>query len=77
MEYFKKHGWIAGMAILVDFIAFKYWQSYLSSGAIYDGKHGVTFLGEATYGHLAGATLGAVILSYYFIKSVVNFKRAH
>jgi len=77
MEYFKKHGWIAVMAVIFDFIAFKYWKSYLTDGSIYDGKHGISFFGEASYGHLAGATLGAVILSYYFIKSLVQFNRAH
>ncbi|KEI71289.1 hypothetical protein GV64_11555 [Endozoicomonas elysicola] len=60
------------MMILVDFIAFKYWQRYLSSGAIHDGKHGLTFLGEATVGHLVGATTGAILLTYYVIKVLFN-----
>jgi hypothetical protein len=75
MGYFKKYGWIAGMAILVDFIAFKYWQSYLFSGSVHDGRHGITFLGEATYGHLIGVTLGAIVLTYYFIKTLVVTNR--
>lgn len=72
MEYLKKNGWLACMTILVDFIAFKYWQSYIVTGTVHDGKHGITFFGEASYGHLAGVTLGAIVLSYYFVKSVLK-----
>ena len=72
MEYLKKHGWLAVMAILFDFIAFKYWQSYLVTGTVHDGKHGIIFFGESAYGHLAGATLGGIVLTYYFFKSLVK-----
>jgi hypothetical protein len=75
MKYLKKHGWIAGMAILVDVLAIKYWQSYLATGSVHDGKHDVTFVGEATIGHLAGTTLGAIVLTYFFIQSLVKFNR--
>ena len=73
--YLKNHGWVAGMALLLDIIAFHYWRSFIETDSVHDGKHGITFFGEATYGHLAGASLGAAVLSFYFIKSVVQFRR--
>ncbi len=61
------------MAVAIDFVAVKWWYSYLLHGSVYDGKHGLTFFGEASYGHLAGITLMAAVLSYLFVKSLIKY----
>ena len=73
--YFKTYGWLAALAILVDFIAFDFWNSYLATGTIYDGKHGITFVGKHAMGHLLGITLMALLLSYYFVKTMAQAYR--
>ncbi|MBN3564291.1 hypothetical protein [Aliamphritea spongicola] len=75
MEYLKKYGWIALTAVMADFVAFIYWQSYLSTGSIHDSKHNFTFTGEAAHSLLAIMTLFATVCTYYFIKSLILFHR--
>ena len=58
------------MTILADVLAFTWWSSYLTTGRIYDGKHGITFVGESAAGHLIGITLAALACSYCLFKSI-------
>ena len=74
-HYLKKNGWLLAMAILGNALAFKWWSSYLTTGKIYDGKHGITFVGESATGHLFGATLLAAISTYYVCKSILRAYR--
>ena len=60
------------MTIMTNFIAFNYWNSYLTNGKVYDGKHLLTFSGESAFGHIAAITLLAIILSYYSLKIIWN-----
>ncbi|CAM0555332.1 hypothetical protein EHLJMEHL_04921 [Vreelandella titanicae] len=73
MGYFKKHGWLIIMTILVDYVTLGFWHSYLVSGSIHDGKHGLTFIGESAYGHLVGITIFGAILTFYSLKSAVRY----
>ena len=61
------------MAILMDFLAFEYWSSYFYKGNVLDGKHGITFIGEAAFGHLAFATIGALVFTFFAVKSILEF----
>ena len=73
--YLKKYGWLAASAVMVDIVAFEFWSSYLATGTISDGKHGLTFIGKYAMGHLVGITLMALVLSYYFVKTLTQAYR--
>ena len=55
-------------------IALSLWESYLTHGFIQDHRAGLIFFGKSSYGHLAGATIGAIIFNYYFVKSLKSYK---
>lgn len=70
-RHLKKLGWLVVMTGLADWLAFTWWRSYLTTGKVYDGKHGFVFIGESAWGHLAGITLMAAVCSFYLAKSVL------
>ena len=74
IKFLKKYGWLLFMTIMFYFITFAYWDKFLSNGAVSDGKHGITFISENAYGHLAFATIGSLFFSYFLIKSIIKFK---
>jgi hypothetical protein len=62
------------MAVLFDVLAVRYWVEFLTTGTVYDGKHGLNFLGLSSTGHLLAATMGGLLCTYYAVKSL---RRAH
>lgn len=74
-NYLKKHGWLVSFAVILDFLAIAYWYSYLVEGQIHDGKAGITFVGENALGHVIGASIGALVLSYFLVKTLLKSYR--
>jgi hypothetical protein len=63
------------MAALFDAIALRFWVEFMTTGTVYDGKHGLTFLGMSATGHLISASLGATVCTYYAAKSLLRARR--
>ncbi len=73
--YIKKY-WVVLLSTLAFYLlTFIFWKSFLEHGAIHDGKHGLTFIGEAAYGHLVGSALGAIVFTCYFLKTLKGYCR--
>ena len=69
-QYLKKNAWLLILTPMFDYLAIKWWSEYLETGAVYDGRHGITFAGAESMGHLAGMSLLAAILTFYLVISI-------
>lgn len=54
------------MTMVFNILAYSYWDKFLSTNSVYDGKHSFTFFGENAYGHLAFASLGLILFSCFY-----------
>ena len=57
-QYLKKNGWLVALTILFDSLAFMWWSNFLSTGQIYDGRHGITFVGDYAMEEIRDRPLG-------------------